>query len=205
MGQVESAIFDDAPPWDMKMILKLTDLKEDQVNYCWKQWATNELTKKGKIDFDEFKEMFDIQDDDNKETKKLFNLLDFDDDDKVEFPELMLYIYSTDGNMSREQKLRRSYNFYDNNNSGKISDEEMVEALIKMEKIEKVEDKNGDLVIPEDVKNLFSLMDFAGDGKIKYEEFMKATMHYRRLGMLLTVDFLPAHRKALLQKMKPTS
>ena len=38
----------------------------------------------------------------------------------------------------------------------------MVEALIKMEKIEKVEDKNGDLVIPEDVKNLFSLMDFAG-------------------------------------------
>ena len=45
--------------------------------------------------------MFDIQDDDNKETKKLFNLLDFDDDDKVEFPELMLYIYSTDGNMSR--------------------------------------------------------------------------------------------------------
>ena len=27
MGQVESAIFDDAPPWDMKMILKLTDLK----------------------------------------------------------------------------------------------------------------------------------------------------------------------------------
>ena len=79
----------------------------------------------------------------------------------------------------------------------------MVEALIKMQKMEKKLDTDGNLVVPEDVLNLFSLMDFAGDGKIKYEEFMKATMHYRRLGMLLTVDFLPAHRKALLQKMKP--
>ena len=86
---------------DSLILKNIVYFQEDQVNYCWKQWATNELTKKGKIDFDEFKEMFDIQDDDNKETKKLFNLLDFDDDDKVEFPELMLYIYSTDGNMSR--------------------------------------------------------------------------------------------------------
>ena len=75
--------------------------------------------------------------------------------------------------------------------------------LVKMEKMEKVLDKNDELVIPEDVLNLFALMDFAGDGKIKYDEFMKATMHYRRLGMLFTIDFLPAHRKALLQKMKP--
>ena len=75
--------------------------------------------------------------------------------------------------------------------------------LVKMEKMEKILDKNDELVIPEDVLNLFALMDFAGDGKIKYDEFMKATMHYRRLGMLFTIDFLPAHRKALLQKMKP--
>ena len=45
-------------------------------------------------------------------------------------------------------------------------------------------------------------MDFGGDGKIKYEEFMRATMHYRRLGMLLSIDFLPAHRKGLLKSMK---
>merc|ERR1712083_13126 len=148
-------------------------------------------------------ELFEIADDDDKEAKKLFKILDFDDDERIEFPELMLYIFSTEENLSRELKLKRSYNFYDNNGSGKISQEEMVEALVKMEKIEKVLDDNEDLVIPEDVLNLFSLMDFAGDGKIKYDEFMKATMHYRRLGMLLTMDFLPAHRKALLQKMKP--
>merc|ERR1719495_501467 len=187
MGQVESAVFEDAPPWDMKMILNSTELQEEEVNFCWKQWASDSLTKKGKIEIED--------------SKKLFKVLDFDDDDKIEFPELMLYIYSTEENLSRQQKLQRSYNFYDNNGSGKISQEEMVEALVKMEKIDKVLDENGDLVIPEDVLNLFSLMDFAGDGKIKYEEFMKATMHYRRLGILLSMDFLPAHRKALLQKM----
>ena len=64
-----------------------------------------------------------------KEAKKLFKILDFDDDDRIEFPELMLYIFSTEENLSRELKLKRSYNFYDNNGSGKISQEEMVEAL----------------------------------------------------------------------------
>ena len=66
MGQVESTIFDDAPPWDMKMILKLTQLKEEEVNFCWKTWATNPSTKKGKIDSEAFKELFEIADDDDK-------------------------------------------------------------------------------------------------------------------------------------------
>ena len=65
MGQVESTIFDDAPPWDMKMILKLTQLKEEEVNFCWKTWATNPSTKKGKIDSEAFKELFEIADDDD--------------------------------------------------------------------------------------------------------------------------------------------
>lgn len=142
MGQVESAIFEETPPWDMKNILKLTELTEEHVNFCWKTWASNPLTKKGKIEFEAFKELFEIQDADNKEAAKLFNLLDFDDDDKIEFPELMLYIYAIEDTLSREQKLKRSYNFYDNNGSGKISQAEMVEALVKLGKIGKKSAKN---------------------------------------------------------------
>ena len=37
--------------------------------------------------------------------------LDFDDDERIEFPELMLYIFSTEENLSRELKLKRSYNY----------------------------------------------------------------------------------------------
>ena len=101
MGQVESVIFDETPPWDLKMILKFTDLREQDVNFCWKTWAEDDLTKKGKIDLEGFKALFEIQEFDNNEAKKLFNLLDFDGDDKIEFPELMLYIYSTDENLTR--------------------------------------------------------------------------------------------------------
>jgi Ca2+-binding EF-hand superfamily protein len=152
--------------------------------------------------------LFKLDETDIDEATKLFNLLDFDDDNLVEFPELMLYIFANqDDNLSKEQMLRRSYNFYDNNDSGMISKAEMVEALFKLEKIhpkDMAEDSKGELVIPDDVENLFSLMDFGGEGKITMQEFLKATMHYRRLGMLLTIDLLPKIRKDVLQAMKQT-
>ena len=145
MGQVESAIFEDTPFWDLKSILKSTELSEEEINMYWKIWSTNPVTKKGKIDYEAFKDLFHIETDDDNEASKLFNLLDFDDDDRIEFPELMLYLYASNEDLTREQKLKRSYNFYDNNGSGKISQEEMVEALVKLEKIhpENVEDKEG--------------------------------------------------------------
>ena len=89
--------------------------------------------------------------DNEHEAEKLFNLLDFDDDKKMEFPEFMLYLFSTEENLSREQILRRSYNFYDKNNSGKISKDEMLEALVKLERIDTktlVETKDGQWLIP---------------------------------------------------------
>ena len=42
--------------------------------------------------------------------------------------------------------------------------------------------------MPDEIENLFSLMDFAHDGKISEEEFLRATGHYRRLGQLLVIQ-----------------
>ena len=61
MGQVESAIFEDTPPWDLKNLLKLTDLNENDLNFCWKKWSTHPVTKRGKIDFENFKTLWDIE------------------------------------------------------------------------------------------------------------------------------------------------
>ena len=41
-------------------------------------------------------------------------------------------------------------------------------------------------------------MDFARDGKISEEEFMRATGHYRRLGKLLTINTWQNIRKGRL-------
>jgi Ca2+-binding EF-hand superfamily protein len=42
--------------------------------------------------------------------------------------------------------------------------------------------------MPDEIENLFSLMDFAHDGKISEEEFLRATGHYRWLGQLLIIE-----------------
>ena len=71
--------------------------------------------------------------------------------------------------MTKEQALRRSYYLYDRNRSGKISREEMLDALIDLGKIpqnDKDEKKKGEKPqIPDEVENLFSVMDFANDNR----------------------------------------
>ena len=59
MGQVESAVFEDTPPWDLKRLLKLTDMTETELDSCWKIWSADH--PKGKIDFETFKTLFNIE------------------------------------------------------------------------------------------------------------------------------------------------
>ena len=188
MGQVESAIFDDTPPWDLKHLLKLTDMSENDLNFCWKHWSSNPLTKKGKIDLDSFKKLFEIEGDNEREAGKLFTLLDFDEDERIEFPELMLYLFSTEENLSREQLLRRSYNFYDLNNSGKISKEEMLEALVKMERIDTktlVETDDGQWLIPGIKSTFFKSRQIAN--KFTYDQFQ---MMFKICSVLWTLEVM---------------
>jgi hypothetical protein len=39
MGQIESKIFEEAPPWDMESILSTTDLDKTAINLCWRNWS----------------------------------------------------------------------------------------------------------------------------------------------------------------------
>ena len=69
--------------------------------------------------------------------------------------------------MTKEQRFKRSYYFYDRNRSGKISKTEMLDALLDLGKISKspsVEDEK-EATIPDEVENLFSVMDFANDNR----------------------------------------
>ena len=69
--------------------------------------------------------------------------------------------------MTKEQRFKRSYYFYDRNRSGKISKTEMLDALLDLGKISKspsAEDEQ-EAKIPDEVENLFSVMDFANDNR----------------------------------------
>lgn len=61
--------------------------------------------------------------------------------------------------------------------------------------------KKGSL-FPDKVENLFSLMDFAHDGKISEDEFMRTVLHYRRLGHFLTISPLEDERQQLVRKIR---
>ena len=71
----------------------------------------------------------------------------------------------------------------------------MVEALDMLELIALSRDPKGKIIIPDDVENLFSLIDFAHDKTINENEFLKATMHYRKLAKMLTIHLLEDCRK----------
>ena len=99
MGQVESKVFVDAPPWDLEEIDKTTDLDKSTVNLLWRQWATDPITKKGKVKFDAFANQVKVNlknDDEVAEARKIFNLIDEDDDGKVEFPDIVLFLFCLD-------------------------------------------------------------------------------------------------------------
>jgi len=132
------------------------------------------------------------EDDDSEENnedpemRQLFNLLDRDEDDFLEFSDLLAFIFSLSPELSAEEKRLRSFRFYDRAGNGAIFKEEMLHTLRVLGDIPdsgKVKTR-----MPDEIENLFSLMDFAHNGKISEQEFLSATGHYRRLGQLLTID-----------------
>ena len=67
----------------------------------------------------------------------------------------MVFLFTLDEQMDAEQKLRRSFLFYDQNKSNKITKEDMVEALDMLELMDMERDKKRKIIVPEKVENLF--------------------------------------------------
>ena len=58
---------------------------------------------------------------DRRLASRLFELLDREGNDRLEFPDLMMFLFTMEEDMSREQKLKRSFRLCDQNRSGKIT------------------------------------------------------------------------------------
>ena len=70
MGQVETKVFVDAPPWDLEELDKITDLEKSTVNLLWRKWATDPATRKGKVKFDTFASELCVNLEDEKEVEQ---------------------------------------------------------------------------------------------------------------------------------------
>jgi len=127
------------------------------------------------------------EEDEDPEMQQLFNLLDRDEDNFLEFSDLLAFIFSLSPELSDAEKRLRSFRFYDRAGNGAIFKEEMLHTLRVLGDIPPDSGK-AKTKMPDEIENLFSLMDFAHNGKISEQEFLAATGHYRRLGQLLTID-----------------
>ena len=116
MGQVETKVFVDAPPWDLEELDKITDLEKSTVNLLWRKWATDPATRKGKVKFDTFTSEFCVNLEDEKEVQqaqKIFNLIDEDDDGHVEFPDIMLFLFCLDDQVFiQKYKIKLHFNHF---------------------------------------------------------------------------------------------
>ena len=66
--------------------------------------STDPLTKKGKLKMEKFMKALDIDVGNEKEVsdcEKVFKLIDKDDDGKIDFPELMIFMFTIDEELSR--------------------------------------------------------------------------------------------------------
>merc|ERR1712131_221356 len=197
MGQIETKIFHKVPAKYMKFAESNTQLDEEVVQICWNLRRSDSRSEDGKLDLAEFTALVSslakrIENEDC-DSNKLFCLLDRDDDKIIEFDDVLVFLYSTDLELSEEDKRIRSFRFYDRLENRVITKSEMLKTLVVLGHIEmdleKLSKKKKDKVkLPDEIENLFSLMDFAHDDKISEEELMRATGHYRRLGQLLTID-----------------
>ena len=50
-----------------------------------------------------------------RNAKKLFEILDTDRDHKVEFPDLMIFLFCLSDDLTSDQVLKRSFLYYDRN------------------------------------------------------------------------------------------
>jgi len=84
--------------------MSLTDLDRTSINLCWRFWATDPLTKRGNIKPEKFYKVLNVDLDNENElldAKRVFKLIDKDEDGKIDFPEMMIFLFTIDENPSK--------------------------------------------------------------------------------------------------------
>ena len=115
MGQAETKLFHQVPTWYITFAADHTDLLEDTVQICWNFWRTDSRSGDGKLDFQEFTNLICSLscETEGAMVEQLFRLLDRDEDDYVEFSDILVFLYSIKPELDGEEKRLRSFRFYD--------------------------------------------------------------------------------------------
>lgn len=118
--------------------------------------------KSGKVDFEEWCGIFECEG--TGEYRKLFGLYDHEDEDKLDIKEFMLALNNFT-NSDKEAKIRFAFKLYDDDHSGFLSEEELVNIL-------KANHMQSEAAVMKKVRTIMAQADDDGDGTINYDEFV---------------------------------
>jgi Ca2+-binding EF-hand superfamily protein len=128
-----------------------------------------------------------------KHSSLIFNLFDRNDSQTIELEEFIILLVIIDKNTSDSEKIKLVFKFFDQDENGFLSPEEIKRGLKVLNELKGKNETMDEL--EETVKKIFSQFDLNKDNKIKFDELF---MMFRSSSHLLGFEILEEN----LEKIK---
>jgi len=154
----------------------IAKIKPSQIKKVYKRFQDIDVDKSGAIDYDEFIQALDMED--NTISRQMFRVFDMDGSGSIELKEFIV-VLSRYTSAARSEKLKFAFMMFDEDSSGFIELLDMLNASFIVEGLsqEELEDKADDV---------FDYLHLPRDGAISYEDFLKLAK--ARQGLIYPVE-----------------
>merc|ERR1712194_390206 len=144
----------------------VSKIKSSQNKKIYKRFQEIDIDKSGAIEYPEFLQALEI--DDNKTSRQMFNVFDMDHSNSIELKEFIVVLsrYTT---AARAEKLKFAFLMFDEDGSGYIEREELINMLRASFVIEGFSEEQ----LEERADQVFKHLNLNPDDHIDYEVFLK--------------------------------
>merc|ERR1712003_3536 len=152
------------------LVKKLTGgmdkIKPSQIKRIYKRFQEIDLDKSGAIDYQEFYMCLEMED--NTITRQMFKVFDMDGSESIELKEFIV-VLSRYTSASKSEKLKFAFMMFDEDGSGYIERDELVEMLRASFVVEGYAEEE----LQEKADMVFDFLGLPTDAGIGYEDFLR--------------------------------
>ncbi|ELP89611.1 calcineurin subunit B, putative [Entamoeba invadens IP1] len=165
----------------LQQMIKDTQMKPSELRRAFTQFKRLNSIDKGDEDCDP-DEVEDLMS--NPVTRRLFELFDrYDGNEQVQFVQFVATLVTLSDKGKENDKIKFAFNIFDADEDGKISKDELVNAI---QLFESFPEQTINSVAEASMKE----SDLDGDGLINFEEFSKVILNNAALGGKITINLV---------------